>query len=657
MCKIVNIGVIVGSMLTFAHATNLSAQKRTIAVSDTLADNGRELEEVQITSSKAQLALLQTAKTVTVITRTEIERQPAQSVADLLKNIVGVDVRQRGGNGVQSDISVRGGTFDQTAILLNGANLTSPHTGHYSLDLPVNLSDIECIEIIQGPASLLYGSGAFAGGINIITKKKSGTGIYLKAEGGMYKLWGTEARGSFQTASSSHSLSAGYNSSAGYTYNSDYKIFNAFWQSHFQEENANLDIQLGINDKKYGANTFYSPSYRDQFDDTQTLFASVKGEAGTALKFIPQMYWMRHYDCFQLYRDGTPNIPDWYKGHNYHYSDVFGFNPNLQYKWKYGITSMGGEIRNEGIFSNKLGKDTVKLGKYTLSDSRTNISYFVEHTYFYQGFTLGIGFLANYNRSFSGKMDFYPTLNAAYWLTNRWKIFISWNNAVRMPTFTDLYYIAPDLNGFAQLQPEKSESYEAGVLYNHPFITLAFNGFYEKGKNIIDWVRKPDETLVHATNLTSVNKAGFETYVTVLPGKFLPQLSASRLKLGYTYLHQTRNTGDWISNYVMDYLRHKFIVNLSHPICKRLSADWQFRWQDRAGTYSRLLGKDAEGNSIFSETPYPTFALLDLKLNWKKERLSIFLTANNIFNVSYYDRGNIPQAGFWLTGGMAYSIQ
>ncbi|MDR2804542.1 MAG: TonB-dependent receptor [Dysgonamonadaceae bacterium] len=652
MHKVVSIGVVAGCVLTFAHATQASAQSRTVSTPDSLVRE-QELDELVVTSSKAELTLQQTAKLVTVITRAEIERQPAQTLADLLKNVAGVDVRQRGGAGVQTDISVRGGAFDQIAILLNGANLTNPHTGHYSMDLPINLSDIDHIEIIQGPASLLYGAGAFAGGINIVTKKDSDTGLSFQAEGGMYELWGTELRGALKTASSSHSLSAGYHASAGYRPDSDYKILNTLWQSHFQEENAQLDIQCGVNDKAYGANTFYSPSYLNQFDDTQTLFVAVRGEAGTKLKFIPQIYWNRHYDSFQLYRDGTPDIPDWYKGHNYHYSDVFGFTLNTRYQWKGGITNWGGEIRNEGIFSNKLGKDTVNLGKYIVRDNRTNVSYFLEHTCLFRGFTLGAGLLANYNTAFSHTVDFYPNIHAAYWLSGRTKIFASWNNATRTPTFTDLYYAAPDLQGFADLQPEKSESYELGIQYRRSSLSLSANAFYEKGKNVIDWIREnPEDKDYQATNLTSIEKTGLETNFAWNVGASVPRLPATKLNLGYMYIYQTRDAGPWISNYVMDYLKHKFTAGLTHPVYKGVTADWQFRWQDRAGTYTRY-----ENAQKLNEEPYPPFALLDLKLLWKKDLLSFSVTANNLFNVAYYDRGNIPQPGFWLIGGVQWTIR
>ena len=650
MHKVVTIGVLTCSMLTFANATQTYAQE-TPSVRSAIPEH--ELEEVVVLSSKAELTFNQTAKLVTVITREEIARQPVQSIQDLLKNIVGLDVRQRGANGVLSDISVRGGTFDQIAILLNGANLTNPQTGHYSLDLPVNLSDIERIEIIQGPSSLLYGAGAFSGGINIVTKKDSGSGVFLKAEGGMHELWGVESRASLKTNTSTHSLSAGYNSSGGYIPDSDYKILNTFWQSNFHVDNSHLNIQLGFNDKAYGANTFYSPVYFSQFDDTRSLFAAIRGESGTKLKFIPHLYWSRHYDCFQLYRDGTPDIPSWYQGHNYHYSEVLGFNLNMQYKWEGGITNFGGELRNEGIFSNVLGKPLNEpIGKYTHSDNRTNTGYFLEHTFLYQGFTFSAGILANYNSSFKKQFEFFPSIHFSYWLTGHLKAFMSWNNATRMPTFTDLYYSSPNHEGNPDIQPEKSESFELGIKYAQPWIVASVNGFYTKGNNLIDWIKeKANDPKWKSRNLTSINNAGFETNVSFHFQKMVPALNSTQLNLGYIYINQTKNSGELISGYVMDYLRHKFIAGLSHPVCNGLSADWQFRWQKREGSYTKYE------NGSYHEEAYPAFSLLDVKLNWMINPIKVYLSINNLFDKAYYDLGNLPQPGFWLVGGVAWTFE
>src|SRR5690554_6043678 len=263
--KAVTIGVLTGCTLTTAHASSVKPIENIAIESSTDSIHPTELDEVIVTASKADLPLNLAAKQVTVISSSEIERAPARSIEDLLNHVAGVDILQRGPHGVQADISLRGGSFDQTAILLNGINLTSPHTGHYSFDIPVNLSDIERIEIVKGPSSQVYGASAFSGGINIITKKDKETNAFAKLEGGMNGLLGAEARGATRMGTSVHTLSAGHKRSDGYIRNSDYGITNLHWKSHFDVEGSTIDIQAGLNDKAYGANTFYSAAYPDQY--------------------------------------------------------------------------------------------------------------------------------------------------------------------------------------------------------------------------------------------------------------------------------------------------------------------------------------------------------------------------------------------------------
>ncbi|MDR3061038.1 MAG: TonB-dependent receptor [Dysgonamonadaceae bacterium] len=651
MHKVVSIGVISGTMLTFVHSTESTAQTPSSSVRDSISE--QDLDEITVTAAKAELTLKQAAKLVTVITKEEIARQPVQSIQDLLKTVAGVDVRQRGGNGVQSDISVRGGTFDQIAVLLNGANLTNPHTGHYSFDLPVNLSDIERIEIIQGPSSLLYGASAFSGGINIITKKRSDSKAYFNLTGGMHELFGAEANGSLNSGSSSHQLSAGYNSSSGYLYNTDYKIFNSLWQSRFWLDQSKIDLQVGFNDKKYGAGTFYSGGYPDQYDDTRSLFGSIKGETGDQLKFIPQLYWNRHWDDFQLYRDGTSNIPSWYTGTNHHRSDVFGFNLNLQYKWKPGITNFGGEFRNEGILSNVLGIPLDKPnGDYTKYDNRSNIGYFLEHTFLLKKLTIGLGLLANYNTALHEDFSFFPNINAAYQFSGNLKFYASWNNALRMPTFTDLYYKDPTQIGNPDLLSEKSSGYEIGAKFSNSFLSLYLTGFYMRGKDIIDWVKKPEDELYQARNLSTLDKRGIETGLSIELGNLFAILPHTRLDAGYTYLNQSRDAGNLLSNYALDYLRHKLTSRLAHPVCKNLSAEWAFRWQDRMGSYTKYINYKKD-----SEEKYSAYSILDMRINWQLKDFKIHLIANNLFDVSYHDIGNVPQPGFWFSGGISYTIR
>ncbi len=651
--KVVSIGFLTGCTLMSAHASSVEPNEavRLEVKADTIPD--QELEEVVVTASKAELPLSRASKMVTLITKTEIERSPAQSVQELLNSVAGVDVLQRGPNGVQADISLRGGSFDQVAILLNGINLTNPQTGHYSFDIPINLSDIERIEIVHGPASLVYGASAFAGGINIITKKDAESNAYVKLEGGMHNSFNTEARGAYKTASTLHQFSVGYKQSDGYMANSDYNMLNLLWQSRFDIEKNTLDVQMGFNNKEYGANTFYSPSYPNQFDDTESMFISIKGETNGKLKFIPQLYWNRHNDTFQLIREGTPNVPDWYTNHNYHQTDVFGTNLTFQYASKLGITSFGGEFRNEGIMSNVLGTPLDEpIGNFTKSDNRTAINYFAEQNFLFQNMTLSVGGLLNYNTAIPNKYAFYPAINTSYRITDKVSLYASWNKATRMPTFTDLYYTTATHIGNSDLKSEQSEALEAGVKLSNRAVRVNISAFYMKGRNLIDWVKPSEEALWESRNHSKINKKGVETNLQFNLKELLGQsLPFQSLNLGYLYLDQNLVDDELISNYTLNHLRHKFTANLQHDVVRNLSMTWNFRWQERTGSYLKYV--ESQPTEV---TPYKPFSLLDVKVNYQMHNLNLFANINNVFDTQYLDLGNLPQPGIWVMMGLSYKF-
>lgn len=242
MHKVINIGVVTASMLLFALPDTAQAQK-TIEPNRTGEEASVELEEVEVTASRAPIARNQATKIVTVIPAREIATAPVTSIQDLLEYAAGIDVRQRGEGGTQADISIRGGTFDQIAVLLNGVNLSNPQTGHYSFDLPVNLSDIERIEVVSGPSSRIFGASAFAGAINIITKTGKENRISTDNYAGMHKLWKLEAAINHATTHFGQRLSAGYASSGGYIDNTDFKQLNLFG-------NRNLKARRPISNSK-----------------------------------------------------------------------------------------------------------------------------------------------------------------------------------------------------------------------------------------------------------------------------------------------------------------------------------------------------------------------------------------------------------------------
>ena len=207
---------------------------------------------------------------------------------------------------MQADVSIRGGSHEQIVILLNGINVSSSKTGHLSFDFPINLSDIERIEVLRGPSALILWYRCFSRGLSTSSPSTAQrTSLYAKATAGMHRLVGAELRGAMTWGKTENSLSLSRRSSAGYRTNTDYEIYNALWQTRLNlpEENK-MDLQLGYNEKKFGANSFYSAKYPNQYEHTQRMIASLRGDlGGERLRLLPTIYWDREYDCFELVRE------------------------------------------------------------------------------------------------------------------------------------------------------------------------------------------------------------------------------------------------------------------------------------------------------------------------------------------------------------------
>jgi iron complex outermembrane receptor protein len=682
----VRIGVLTVGMLASVNLPKVeAAQPTTTAADSTSIATDEELSEVTVSGTMSPLTALQSARIVGLITSQQIESSAAQTVNDLLKTAVGVDVRQRGGFGIQTDISINGGTFDQIIILLNGVNITSPQTGHLAADFPVSLSDIERIEILEGAASRVYGASAFGGAINIVTKKKSTPTLqdsstylqdpppalprregavtnesrhHLSVEGGMqggsYATFGADARvsscliprtGKAGEQSVFWSASGGILRSSGATVNSDFVRGNAFFSGSYDADDFRIDAQAGYSQKSYGANTFYSAAYPNQYERNRRFITSLGAETKGRVRLRPEVYWNRLVDNFQLIR-GTST------GENFHRTDVYGARVTADIRWVAGRTAVGGEVREEGIYSSSLGMPLpVPIngafgGTYNYHDARTNLSFNIEHTLLLPHFTASVGVLANKNSRFDDAFRFYPGVDLAYTPNSHWRLFASWDKGFRLPTFTDLYYKSPTHEGNQGMRAEESQSFQVGAKMNYNFSFFIFqfsiNSFYHRGNNMIDWVMYSPDDVFHSANF-DLDNMGVSVQANF-------QFSIFNFQLSYAFIHQQRHDDTYVykSNYAMEYLRHKVVCTLDHKIISRLSASWTLRWQDRMGSY--LLYEDAQSTGRL--VPYDPYATLDLKLRWVDRHYELWAEGTNLLNRHYYDLGNVPQPGIMVLGGV-----
>lgn len=610
------------------------------------------LKETEVMSSRVPSLYNESARIIQVINKDEIAKAPVQSLTELLEYALNVDIRQRGTFGVQADVSIRGGSFEQTLILLNGVKMNDPQTGHHNMNLPVDLQDIDRIEILEGPAARVYGTNAFTGAINIITGNKKENRLKLSSLIGEHKLYSTTASLSLGIKNMHHYFSAGKKASEGYISNTDFDISNLFYQNTIQLKKSSISMQVAYNEKKFGANSFYSAKYPNQFEHTEVFFANASFKTNGRFKFTSNIYYRRHQDRFELFRD---NPPSWYKIHNYHLTQTYGAEANLNFNTCIGKTAFGAEIRSENIMSNVLGEPMKDLfpvpgekGQYfTRSHERQNIGLFAEQSYRYRDFSISGGLLSNWNSDFDSKVN--AGVDVSYDITRNWKWFASVNQSMRMPTYTDLYYVGPTNKGNINLKPEEAIAYETGIKFNSNAVNAHIAVFRRDANNLIDWVKHPDSAKWESRNLTNIITNGFEFSAKInLESIIKSSFIIKNIKLSYSYLDLEKNSENYISYYALDYLKHKFTASLEHRIYKRLKADWAMTYQERMGTYTNRVTNE--------ETAYPNYVTIDARLTYQANDWNCFFEVANLFDNKYQDIGNIQMPGRWFRAGISISL-
>ncbi len=637
---------------------NVALPSEAFAQTDSLDVNTNyDLDEIEVSAQRAPASYSQVARIVSVIERDQIEAAPAGSIQDLLEYAIGVDVRQRGTYGIQADISVRGGSFDQTLILLNGINISDPQTGHHNLNLPVSLKSIKRIEILEGPSARVYGPNAFSGAINIITEAGNANTFDMDVSFGENQLRDLNFSGNVATGKLNSFLAINNTSSAGYIDNTDFETYNIFYHGNIITAPGKIDVQLGHSNKAYGANSFYTPKYPNQFEETKTTFASVKMETGSKLHFSPALYWRRHQDRFELFRD---NPASWYSGHNYHMTDVLGANLNSWFNSDLGKTAFGAEFRSENIWSNVLGENLTnpidvpgEEGQYfTKSHSRTSVSYFAEHTFYLKRFTASTGIMANWISDLNFEWNIYPGIDLSYKFTDHLKVYASVNNSLRMPTFTDLYYSGPTNQGNPNLKPERSTTIEGGIKLNTRAIKGHVSYYHRSGKDMIDWIRESEEFLWETRNLTEIISNGIELAADLDVNEALNRkFFLKNVGVNYAFNSLDKGESNYLSSYVLDNLNHKLVFSLDHSIWRKIYASWKVSYQDRNGSYAQF-----EETTYVGEAEYNPFWLTDAKIYYKSDAVQIYLTVSNLLNKSFVDLGNVEQPGRWISMGLKYHL-
>jgi len=649
--KVVRIGCLLAIYLRFANHDVLAAQTDTTSVVQSY-----DLESIDVSSDLPTETYSSLSRVVVVVSKKEIERAAISSINELLEYASNIDIRQRGINGVQADVSIRGSSFDQVLILLNGVNVTDPQTGHHNLNLPIDFSVVERVEILKGPGSWKFGPGAFGGAINFITTNSKNPFLKVDLEGGEHLLNSEKISSNFTIKNSNHLLSVTHSSSSGYVENTDFENKNIFYSGRVSNNKSEGILQIGYTDKRFGANSFYSAKYSNQYEETQTLLTSFSAKTNVGkFQLEPKAYFRRHNDRFLLFRD-KPGLNS-----NYHTNDVFGTNFYGTYVHSSNaVTTFGFDLRSETIWSNNLGEVVAYAVKSPVNDtilldhfhSRTNFSSFIGHKIYLSKLMVNVGLNFTRNTDMNFQWFIYPGLDLNYQFNDKSSVFASANKTMRMPTFTELYYSSPSNEGNSTLLPEEAMGYEVGYQFNIDGLNCSVAGFYNQGRNMIDWVKQNLNDKWKTMNYTRLNTFGVEFSTIVDFRKLMPDQSfLNTVKINYTYLNQEKTESEYISNYSLNYLKHRFDFDINHSIFRNIYANWHVNYSDRRGQYEKIKDKVSLGM-----TNYEPFVTLDLKIAWNYSGWNVYGCVNNILDKEYFDIGNIIQPGRWVKLGVSKTI-
>ncbi|GEN69828.1 TonB-dependent receptor plug domain-containing protein [Chryseobacterium rhizosphaerae] len=580
-------------------------------------ENTTDIESIEFQGKFISTPYKSANQNISVITKEDIAHSAARSIDEILQQVSGMDIRRRGANGVQSDIGFRGSSFEQVLLLLNGIRMNDSQTGHNNMNIPVDLADVEKIEVIKGPAARRFGQNAYAGVINIITKVNPGNRVKISADGGDYETYGLGFNAQLGNEKFSNALQANSASSQGYMYNTDYEIRNVFYQGRMGIKNGDLKLQAGFSEKKFGANGFYaSKSATEQYEETQASIVSLAHQQTFGkLKLNSNVYWRRGQDMYLYNRQN----PSFYR--NMHIGNNVGGEVNSSYQWGLGTTGVGVELRKEFLVSSNLGNPNRFVSQvffehhFSLLDKKLNIS-------------PGISW-ANYSKE--GNF-FYPGLDVGYNFNANNKIYGNIAKVHRIPTFTELYYVSPTEHGNVNLQPENAISSEVGYQFQNSRILAKISGFMRNSDNSIDWVKNNfNDKVWYAQNVGEIKIKGIEAEVNHKVNDWL------RYSVGYTFLDSKyKENNEFVSRYILDNLKHQVVARLETKFLKNFTNELVYRYNERVS-----LG---------------TYNLLDAKLNFTQKDFSVYVLVNNITNTKYTEAFGVEMPQRWFHIGFSYTI-
>lgn len=596
--------VLLGFCLQSAPAQNPTAQASTTIPTRS--------ETMVVLGTAAPVPLAESPRSVVVLPLKD-KTLAAETPLDFLRQDSSIFLEQRGAGGAQSDIVLRGGSFEQTLILLNGFRINDSQASHHNLDLPIPLEGMDSIQVLEGAGSTLHGVDALSGVVDFLTAAPDHASLLLRAAEGSFEsneesLLAGATRGRW-----SGRATASRNFSTGFMADRDYRNEDASAENWLGSRLGITDLLFASSDRSFGANQFYGPY--NSWERTKGWFASMRQELGS--RTVAAFGYRRHTDEFILLRDNPSVYENNHKDGSWQASirhTVPIATPSLLL---FGLEADGDSIHsnNLGLHARNRGAGYIDLDLRP-AKKRWNLS------------------LGAREEIFSGgaQAAFAPQLSGSLRITDQLKLRASGGYGFRIPTYTDLYYSDPTTIGNPNLKPESAWSGDGGADWvPSTHLSLSVTGFYSRQHNAIDYVRANSTAKWQAVNLSGLHFVGVESTLTWVPAK------AQALRISWTGLRGVQSA--------LNGLQSEYVFN--YPV-ENIHAAWT-----TALGHAFAISNTVQLTQRYQQTVYPVW---NAALTHDSGRIRPYLRLSNLSNTGYQEITGVAMPGRSITGGFALQL-
>ena len=528
---------------------------------------------------------------------------------DLLRSDSSVDLEQRGGGGTQTDITIRGGSFEETLVLLNGMRINDAETSHFNFDLPVPMDALGSINVLHGAGSTLYGSDALSGVVDVETAEPPpGALLRLRSGGGTFGTQEQSAVASWGDKKFSEVLAGGRDFSDGFTVDRDYRSEEVSSESRVHSVAGVSDVLLAMSDRGFGANGFYG-SY-PAWERTKGWFSSINQQIDDHTSAL--LAYRRHTDEFVLFRSD----PALYENNHIDTSWQGAVRRNDSLPWKGASIFYGVEENADQINSNNLGQH---------GRNREALYADTELSGWKRG-TLSVGMREEFFDG--GPAEAVPSFAGTLWVQKKLKLRASAGRGFREPTYTDLYYSDPVDIPNPNLKPESSWSFDGGAdWYLNQKLSLTLTVFHSIQSNAIDYVRANASDPWQAENLQGVHFTGTESGIDWRP------MAGQEVKLTLTTLSGAQNA--------LDGLQSEYVFN--YPL-QNAGAEWIGHWKNGLLMRNRLRVVNRYARNVYG--------VWDVSAAYEHGRVQPYVRATNLSNADYQEIVGVPMPGRAFVAGV-----